>query len=894
MKKSLLFTFFISTFFLFNSFFSTGLKAQTSTVTITYGGFQACGGCTVCGADYWCFNTVSSWCGNTAACGTQNFIDPVPAGNIVTNIAISYFSGQCQGNSLTATINGNAFPTVNEGNTGCPCSSLPCGTSATTGQTFPCGVPGYNYGASNTFQLCTGAAVCVNRVVLTMTYVPANQATPATQPGAITGTSNVCIGVATTFSIPPVANATGYNWTFPPGWTINSGQGTTSVNATPGSAGNVCVTASNLCGTSGSTCFPVTVSTASVAPSSATATPNPICVGSSTTLNVNGGSLGTGANWNWYTGSCGGSLVGSGPSLTVSPGTTTTYYVRAQGTCNTTTCQSVTVTVNPVVNPAWTNPSPICAAAGSINLNTLVTGTAGGTWSGTGVSGSTFNPASGTQSVTYTVGTAPCQETQTHTINVSAFDATWTNPSPICEGAAPINLSTLITGSTGGTFSGTGVTGNNFDPSGLGGTTVTITYTVGAAPCTEVLALPVVIDPSPIITVPSGGVVCEGSTLNLTPSTGGTWTSSNSAIATIDNTGLVTGISAGTTTVVFTDAITGCSSNISSGTITVNPLPIITVPSGGVVCEGSTLNLTPSTGGTWASSNSAIATIDNTGLVTGISGGTATMVFTDTTTGCSSSAASGIITVTPAPIITVPNGGIVCEGSTLNLTPSTGGTWTSSNPLIATIDNTGLVTGISGGTTTMIFTDTTTGCSSIAASGVVIVGGGQAIITANPTSGLVPLNVAFGNGNITNVSCFWDFGDGSTDTLCDPIHIYEALGSYTTTLIVSDMYGCPDTVTIIIEVIGESSILIPTIFTPNGDGSNDFFRVDGVNLKHVEGEIFNRWGQKMFAWDNVNGYWDGRTLSGSEAPAGTYYFIIKAEGIDGKEYFQKGTLSLIR
>jgi gliding motility-associated-like protein len=1192
MKKSLLFIFFISTFFLFNSFFSTGLKAQTSTVTITYGGFQACGGCTVCGADYWCFNTPGSYCGNTAPCGTQTFMDPVPPGNIVTNIAISYFSGQCTGGSLTATINGNAFPTVNEGNTGCPCSGMPCGTSATTGSTFNCGVPNYNYGALNNFQICTGQNVCINRIVLTMTYVPANQATPATQPGAITGTSNVCIGVATTFSIPPVANATGYNWTFPPGWTINSGQGTTSVNATPGSAGNVCVTASNLCGPSASTCFPVTVSTASVAPTSATATPNPICVGSSTTLNVNGGSLGTGANWNWYTGSCGGSLVGSGPSLTVSPGTTTTYYVRAQGTCNTTTCQSVTVTVNPVVNPAWTNPSPICAAAGSINLNTLVTGTvggtwsgtgvsgstfnpasgaqsvtytvgtapcvqtlnqtitvipdvnpawtnpspvcaaagsinlntlvtgtaggtwsgtgvsgstfnpasgtqsvtytvgtapcqelsaltitvipdvdpswtnpspvcaaagnvnlntlvtgtAGGTWSGTGVSGSTFNPASGTQSVTYTVGTAPCQETQTHTINVSAFDPSWTNPGPICDGAATVNLNTLVTGSGGGTFTGTGVTGNNFDPSGLGGTTVTITYTVGAAPCTEVLALSVVVDPAPIITVPSGGVVCEGSTLNLTPSTGGTWTSSNPLIATIDNTGLVTGISAGTTTVVFTDAITGCSSNISSGTITVNPLPIITVPSGGVVCEGSTLNLTPSTGGTWVSSNSAIATIDNTGLVTGISGGTATMVFTDTTTGCSSvtasgtitvnpapiitvpsggvvcegstlnltpstggtwvssnsaiatidntglvtgisvgtttvvftdtitgcssnissgtitvnplpiitvpsggvvcegstlnltpstggiwvssnsaiatidntglvtgisggtatmvftdtttgcssSAASGTITVTPAPIITVPNGGIVCEGSAINLTPSTGGTWASSNPLIATIDNTGLVTGISAGTTTMIFTDTTTGCSSIAASGVVIVGGGQAIITANPTSGLVPLNVAFGNGNITNVSCFWDFGDGSTDTLCDPIHIYEALGSYTTTLIVTDMYGCPDTVTIIIEVIGESSILIPTVFTPNGDGSNDFFRVDGVNLKHVEGEIFNRWGQKMFAWDNVNGYWDGRTLSGSEAPAGTYYFIIKAEGIDGKEYFQKGTLSLIR
>lgn len=54
------------------------ISAQTATTSVTYTGFQACGGCTVCGADYWCFNTPGSYCGNTAACGTSSFIDPVP------------------------------------------------------------------------------------------------------------------------------------------------------------------------------------------------------------------------------------------------------------------------------------------------------------------------------------------------------------------------------------------------------------------------------------------------------------------------------------------------------------------------------------------------------------------------------------------------------------------------------------------------------------------------------------------------------------------------------------------------------------------------------------------------------------------------------------------------
>ncbi|WP_220764057.1 hypothetical protein, partial [Flavobacterium sp. UMI-01] len=48
----------------------------------------------------------------------------------------------------------------------------------------------------------------------------------------------------------------------------------------------------------------------------------------------------------WYSGSCGGTLVGTGSSITVSPTTNTTYFVRFEGSCNTTTCASTTVTIN--------------------------------------------------------------------------------------------------------------------------------------------------------------------------------------------------------------------------------------------------------------------------------------------------------------------------------------------------------------------------------------------------------------------------------------------------------------------------------------------------------------------------------------------------------------------
>jgi hypothetical protein len=126
----------------------------------------------------------------------------------------------------------------------------------------------------------------------------------------------------------------------------------------------------------------VTVNTVSIAPVSITGTTT-FCVGGSTTLTLSGGTAGTGAVAEWFSGSCGGTAVGTGNSVSVSPTTTTTYFVRYSGTCNTTTCASVSVTVNTLSSAPTITP-----IAGTICPNTNTTLTAGG---GTAGSGSTIN-----------------------------------------------------------------------------------------------------------------------------------------------------------------------------------------------------------------------------------------------------------------------------------------------------------------------------------------------------------------------------------------------------------------------------------------------------------------------------------------------------------------------
>jgi len=85
-------------------------------------------------------------------------------------------------------------------------------------------------------------------------------------------------------------------------------------------------------------------------------------------LTALGGSLGSGANWRWFTGTCGGTYSGSGLSITISPSITTTYFVRGESTCNTTICVSKTITISPA--PV----APIIAATNMYNYCSNIVG----------------------------------------------------------------------------------------------------------------------------------------------------------------------------------------------------------------------------------------------------------------------------------------------------------------------------------------------------------------------------------------------------------------------------------------------------------------------------------------------------------------------------------------
>ncbi len=169
-----------------------------------------------------------------------------------------------------------------------------------------------------------------------------NPGDPPASAGSISVLPEVspCPGDSRTYSVSNVSGVT-YSWNVPYGWSINSGQGTSSISVSVGSnSGYVRVTPSNSCGSGSSSSRYASVSSLSVGPSGILSDNTCTSAGEPVTLTVQGGSLGTGATWRWYRGSCGGTSVGSGSSIEVSPTVSTTYYVRAEGGCNTTSCAS--------------------------------------------------------------------------------------------------------------------------------------------------------------------------------------------------------------------------------------------------------------------------------------------------------------------------------------------------------------------------------------------------------------------------------------------------------------------------------------------------------------------------------------------------------------------------
>jgi gliding motility-associated-like protein len=91
-----------------------------------------------------------------------------------------------------------------------------------------------------------------------------------------------------------------------------------------------------------------------------------------------------------------------------------------------------------------------------------------------------------------------------------------------------------------------------------------------------------------------------------------------------------------------------------------------------------------------------------------------------------------------------------------------------------------------------------------------------------------------------------------------------------------------------------SSLSVPNIFTPNSDGVNDVFKVQGSNIQTLTCSIYDRWGGKVWELKNPLENWDGRNPTGMPCNEGVYYYVLDAKGEDGKAYHKTGFVQLMR
>jgi gliding motility-associated-like protein len=229
-----------------------------------------------------------------------------------------------------------------------------------------------------------------------------------------------------------------------------------------------------------------------------------------------------------------------------------------------------------------------------------------------------------------------------------------------------------------------------------------------------------------------------------------------------------------------------------------------------------------------------------------------------------------------------------------------------SSPISATVTgaNTATLTTNMVGEYVVRVTNTVNGCSTEADMSVV---NGKLVANFEPSleQGYAPLTVNFENKSTSSlgsssITAVWNFGNGKTTTLSSVAPasvVYNQPGTYTVTMYVAKG-SCLEILSKVIQVDVPSQVVVPNVFTPNGDGVNDLFILQRANnLSEVSIRIFDRWGKIVYELENTDKgqiEWDGNNQFGKPVPDGTYFYILTATGRDGANYDKKGSISLMR
>lgn len=621
-----------------------------------------------------------------------------------------------------------------------------------------------------------------------------------------------------------------------------------------------------------------------------------ICPGGSAALNASGAAA--------YTWSPGATLNDSTIANPIaSPSVTTAYVVTGITAYGCTDADTVTVTPTGLTVTASAASPAICAGS-STALN--ATGAATYTWSpATSLDNSTIaNPvATPTTTTTYTViGTAGsgCSDTAFVTVTVNPLPNVVAGTSlTICIGGTA-NLS--VTGASTYVWSPGSALNDSTIANPISSATATTLYTVVGTDvngCSASDTISVIVYPIPVANAGANTVICSGSSTTLNGS-GGTFYSWSPSTG-LSSTSIANPVASPSVTTTYTLTVmnAGFCSDTAQVTIAVSPAPTASAGADVSICNGASTVLNASGGITysWSPATGLSSTTSATPTATPATT-TQYVVTVSNAAGCTDKD-SVIVNVSNAISLGSPsvtnetcsegNGsvtvGAVSGGSSPYMYSLNGGASQSSN----------MFSGLTQSTYTILVTDAN-GCSATQTAFVGQISNVTASFTATPASGAKPLPVDFTNTSSGATSFFWDLGNGMTSVASEPSTTYTADGSYTVILVAMNGGApCIDTATFVIHVFDNTVYAIPNVFTPNGDGKNDLFTItsNSTGVAALSGQIFNRWGKKIFEWEgNGSSGWNGK-INGNAAEDGTYYYILQITGADGKVKEEKGSVQLL-
>ena len=160
-------------------------------------------------------------------------------------------------------------------------------------------------------------------------------------------------------------------------------------------------------------------------------------------------------------------------------------------------------------------------------------------------------------------------------------------------------------------------------------------------------------------------------------------------------------------------------------------------------------------------------------------------------------------------------------------------------------------------------------------------------------------DVCFTNNSTNSTNYLWDFGFAGTkgsSVLQDPCDITFPNDKplvYPVKLYAINSFGCIDSITIDVEILGGYILYIPNAFTPNNDGVNDKFLPISEGIIDYKLQIFNRWGELIFETQDPNQAWDGK-YKGEEIPIDIYTYKIFVRDFEGNPLIKFGHISVLR